>query len=134
MRKSTKIFGAVAVAGLIAAGTSAFTASNTFDDGSDVVGSGTVTATGIAVDGVEYNVSDGVVHAVSFGTMAVLDESSVTIQMRLLSAGTPATNGDWDESECVYTDATNSIVCTLDTGVAVAAFTTTELTVIDDEN
>jgi uncharacterized protein involved in exopolysaccharide biosynthesis len=56
MRKSSKLFVAVAAAGLVAAGGSAFTASNSLpanDSGS--VGYGATTVTGVSVSNISYN-------------------------------------------------------------------------------
>ena len=58
MRKSTKVFGALAVAGVAAVSGSAFTASNTMPTTTPgKVGYGSTTVSGITVDKVEYVVS-----------------------------------------------------------------------------
>lgn len=55
MRKSTKVFGALAVAGTVAAGGSAFTASNTIPD--TVAGYGTSNITGATATSLKYTLS-----------------------------------------------------------------------------
>ena len=54
MRKSTKILGALAVAGLIIAGGTVFTEANTVP--TSTAGYGTSTVTGVTVTNVKYNV------------------------------------------------------------------------------
>ena len=55
MRKSTKIYGALAVAGLIIAGGTVFTEANTVP--TSTAGYGTSTVTGVTVNNVKYNVN-----------------------------------------------------------------------------
>lgn len=55
MRKSTKLFGALAVAGLVAAGGSAFTAANIGQDATKVMGYSTTTVSGATVTSLTYN-------------------------------------------------------------------------------
>jgi hypothetical protein len=57
MRKSQKILGAVAVAGLIAAGSAAFTATSTIDDAAVHVGAVTQSITGVTVTNVDYTIN-----------------------------------------------------------------------------
>jgi hypothetical protein len=57
MRTSIKFLGALAVAGLVAAGGSAFTASNTVAAG-QVVGYGSTTITGATVSSMHYTLND----------------------------------------------------------------------------
>lgn len=56
MRKSTKLVGAIAVAGVVAAGGAAFTASNT-QAASQVVGYGSTTVSGATVSSMQYNLN-----------------------------------------------------------------------------
>jgi len=59
MRKSTKLFGALAVAGLVAAGGSAFTNSNTFASGATapLTGYGSTSVSGGTIDSLKYNLN-----------------------------------------------------------------------------
>jgi hypothetical protein len=54
VRKSTTLFGAVAVAALVAAGGSAFTATSTIDQAAKHVGATSQSISGVAVTGVSY--------------------------------------------------------------------------------
>ncbi len=58
MRSSTRVLGGLAAAGLVAAGGSAYTASNTMTAvAADHVGYGSVSVTGVTVSNIGYNVS-----------------------------------------------------------------------------
>src|SRR4051794_35644268 len=54
MRRSTKVVGAVAVAGIVAAGGSAFTATSTIDHSAKTVGATGQTISGVNVTNVSY--------------------------------------------------------------------------------
>jgi len=54
MRKSTKLVAALAIAGVVAAGGSAFTASNTMSQTSNFAGYGQATATGATITDISY--------------------------------------------------------------------------------
>jgi len=56
MRKSTRVLGAVAFAGLVAAGSAAYTDSNA-QPASQVVGYGSTTVTGATVNSIQYNLN-----------------------------------------------------------------------------
>ena len=59
MRKSSRVLGAVAVAGLVAAGSAAFTASNTFATGATAPATGysSTTVSGGTINSLKYNLS-----------------------------------------------------------------------------
>jgi hypothetical protein len=57
MRNSKRILGALAVAGLVAAGGSAFTAGNTGMPATDTIGYNATTVTGATVNSLTYNYS-----------------------------------------------------------------------------
>jgi hypothetical protein len=85
MRKSRVLLAGVAVAGAAVA-TTAFTAGNTFDQPTSVVGYGEVTVTGIHVTTVTYNrlgSDNGVLDNVEFATDHPTDISGLTITMTL---------------------------------------------------
>lgn len=74
MRKTTKLAGAIAAAGIVAAGASAFTASSTIDNANKYVGAASQTISGVHVSNVSYNwqASDDTTSGVSFHTQEVL--------------------------------------------------------------
>jgi hypothetical protein len=75
MRKPAKFLGALAVAGLVAAGGSAFTASNTIPDSVAGYGSSAVTGTGATATGVAHTLSaDGLAIESSLLTFNVSQE------------------------------------------------------------
>jgi hypothetical protein len=74
MRNITKVFGAVAVAGLVAAGGSAFTATSTIDSSQKYVGAVTQAISGVTVNNVQYttDAATDTTTAVDFGVAQVL--------------------------------------------------------------
>jgi hypothetical protein len=73
MRITTKFFGAVAVAGLVAAGGSAFTATSAIDSGQKYVGAVGQTISGVHVNNVSYTVgASDTTTAVDFGVAEIL--------------------------------------------------------------
>jgi len=120
----------LAGAAVVAAGaaTSAFTASNTFDQTTSVVGYGEVTVTGIHVTSVTYNrlASDnGVLDDVEFATDHATDLSALTATMTLKHPSKPTTN---HTCSITGTAPTHVIVCEGD-GVIFDDFETVGLTV-----
>jgi hypothetical protein len=88
MRNSTKLFGAVAVAGLVAAGGSAFTATSTIDSSQKYVGAVSQAISGVTVTNVNYTVgADDTTTAIDFAVAQVLaagDSVSASV-----NSGTP---------------------------------------------
>ncbi|UOY00407.1 hypothetical protein [Blastococcus sp. PRF04-17] len=120
----------LAGAAVVAAGaaTSAFTASNTFDQTTSVVGYGEVTVTGIHVTSVTYNrlASDnGVLDNVEFATDHGTSLAGLTATMTLKHASKPTTN-----HSCAITGTAPTQVITCDgDGVIFDDFDTVGLTV-----
>jgi hypothetical protein len=127
MRKSRLLLAGVAVAAAGVA-TSAFTASNTFDDPTSIAGYGEVTVTGIHVTTVTYNrlpSDQGVLDTVVFATDHATSLAGETATMTLKDSVVPTTN-----HACAITGTapTQVIPCQGD-GVAFDDFETVGLTV-----
>jgi hypothetical protein len=90
MRNNIKLLGAVAVAGIVAATGSAFTASNTLPAESVTKGYGSQTITGVAATSVTYNTNTEGDTITSIGLVLTVDTTSKTIQIAFNDAA-PAT-------------------------------------------
>jgi ribose/xylose/arabinose/galactoside ABC-type transport system permease subunit len=89
MRNITKVFGAVAVAGVVAAGGSAFTATSGIDSSQKYVGAVSQAISGVNVNNVQYT-TDGATDtttAVDFGVAEVLAAGDTV--SAALNNGTP---------------------------------------------
>ena len=133
MRKSTKIFAAVAAAGLMAAGATAFTASNTFASGSNVAGFGASTVTGATVTNINYVLSADPTMLSSVVFTASNDVSQATATMRLLDGigGSPLAG---QANTCTDNNAASTVItCTLtdDDAVTIASVISVDLTVVN---
>jgi len=79
MRKSMKLLGAVAVAGLVVAGGSAFTASSTIDDPHQIVGAVSQLISGVTVSSVVYTTAPltDITSKVTFHVTQILKDTDV---------------------------------------------------------
>ena len=127
MRKSTKLFGALAVAGLVAASGSAFTASNTV--AASVAGYGTNEVTGaivssvhhtLAADGVTIVSTDLVFTTSQLDSIVTAGFGDTAVQSCVVDpeAGDPLV--DPKTATCTYNPAFNTALAT-DFNVAVVA-------------
>jgi hypothetical protein len=131
MRKSYKLLGSVALAGLVAAGASAFTASSAVDVDSAVVGAVSQAITGVHVSDVAYTTSAmpaDVTSAVSFHvTEDLLDSDVITAtihgliadnspETRSIACGHTATGdpGDGTDLSCTFSGTALHNVTSLD--------------------
>jgi hypothetical protein len=116
MRKSTKIMGALTVAGLAAAGSTAFTAASSIDDSATHVGAVTQSITGVTVSDVEYTTNGAdETTAVAFHVTEDLVASDVV--RATISATTPSASA---AVVCVKTDpgVGTELTCTFGSPVA----------------
>lgn len=90
MNNTKKFLGAVAVAGVLAAGGSAFTAGNTLPDADVTKGYGSQTISGVAAESVTYNTDVPKENIVSVGLVLTGDTTAKTIQVAFNDAA-PAT-------------------------------------------
>jgi hypothetical protein len=91
MRTNTKVLGALAIAGLVAAGGSAFTATSTIDSGQKSVGATGQNISGVDVKSVQYTVGEGdVTTAVAFDVTQVLTAGDTVTATIHGTDGTPA--------------------------------------------
>jgi hypothetical protein len=102
MRSSTKLFGGLAVAGLIAVAGSAFTASSTIDQANKFVGAASQSISGVTVSNVAYTTdSSDVTSAVTFHvTQTLTAADTITAKITGTTTGTTPVAG------------TSSIACT----------------------
>lgn len=133
MRSNTKILGAVAIAGLVAAGGSAFTATSTIDQGTRHIGATSQTITGVTVDTVNYVVGAGdMTTGVTFHVAEVLSGSDV-VAAKITSgtdtgtAGSPVFASATDAG-CTQAAATVGTDLTCDFGTGVANVTGLQIT------
>ena len=104
MKKLGKALGAVAIAGAIAAGGSAFTASNTLPAGSVTQGYGSQTITGVTAQTVTYVLDAAKENILGVDLTLTGDTTSKTIQIAF-SGAAPATcsdNGTFDTDHTDY--------------------------------
>lgn len=130
MRKSRVLLAGVAVAAA-AAGTSAFTNSNTFSPDNNVAGYGAMTASGVTVSNVHYDTPTDVskIHDVVFTVDK--DTTGMTDVMTLTSGAATTTPVTGSASTCVAGGSSPSwtITCTLTADLDITAFDNTALTV-----
>jgi hypothetical protein len=93
MHKSTKIVGALVLAGLGVAGGSAFTASNSLPAASTTLGYGSQSISGVTATSVTYNTNTPGDTITSVGLVLVGDTTSKTIKIAFDDAA-PATCSD----------------------------------------
>ena len=115
MRKSTRFIGALAVAGIIAAAGSAFTATSNIDHGSQHVGAVSQSISGVNVTNVSYTVDSATdtTTGVSFHVAETLDAWD-TVTATISGEGAPAT------ATCTPTDGTpdgTDLACAFAPGV-----------------
>jgi hypothetical protein len=94
--KIQKLFGAVALAGVVAAGGSAFTASNTLPSSDAVKGYGSQTISGVIAESVSYNTDATGATIETVGLVLTGDTTLKTIQIAFNDAA-PATCSDAGE-------------------------------------
>jgi hypothetical protein len=90
MRNFKKLLGAVAIVGIVAAGGSAFTASNALPASSVTKGYGSQTISGVTAESVTYNTNTAGDTITSVGLVLTSDTSARTIQIAFNDAA-PAT-------------------------------------------
>jgi hypothetical protein len=97
MGKTTKMAGAIAVAGIVAAGASAFTASSTIDNANKYVGATSQTISGVHVSNVSYTWDSATdnTSGVSFHTQEVLG-SNDTMTVSLTDGNGSSSDGSCD--------------------------------------
>ena len=117
MFKSSKVFGALAVAGLVAVGGSAFAAASTIDPASTFVGAVSQSISGVAVTAVNYTVIGGdITTEVSFTVGAALAADPidhVTAKITGLDAVPAAAT---ETVTCIHT-TTTLLTCTFVDGI-----------------
>lgn len=114
MRKSTKLLGAVAVAGLVAAGGAAFTATSTIDEPNVHVGAVSQSITGVSVSNVDYTIDPDLDKTTSL-TFHVDEDLAVTDKVVATITGDtvePATCSQFNNGA-----AGTDLQCTYVTGV-----------------
>jgi hypothetical protein len=119
MRSNTKILGAVAIAGLVAAGGSAFTATSTVDQATRHIGATSQAITGVTVDSVNYTVgASDVTTAVSFHVAEVLGTGDTVTAV--ITSGTVTGAAGTATDDCTAAAATvgTDLTCSFGTGVA----------------
>ena len=131
MRKSRVLLAGVAVAAA-AAGTSAFTNSNTFSPDNNVAGYGAMTASGVTVSNVHYDTPTDVskIHDVVFTVDK--DTASMTDVMTLTTGAATTTPVAGSASTCLAATTAGpvyTITCTLTADLDITAFDNTALTV-----
>lgn len=133
MRRSTKLAAALAIAGVVAAGGSAFTASNTMSQTSNVAGYGQATATGATVTKISYtslSTDASKLASVIFTTSTNVTGKTAKLTLKLGTAivGTPysCTLGTWDA-----TNLKMDVTCATADNPLYTAFDTTGFTVTD---
>jgi len=136
MRKSTKLFGALAVAGLVAAGGSAYTASNTWDVLAEagVSGYGQTIATGATITSLTNNLvttDNSKLASVEFVSTTDLTGKTVSMTLRTDSAGTNTVVGvPYTCTFTPFTASSTTITCATADNPLLSAYDTTGLTVI----
>src|SRR3954451_23187355 len=113
MRKSTKIATAIATAGIVAAGASAFTASSTIDNPTKHVGATGQTISGVSVTNVAYTWDSATddTSGVSFHTAEVLganDAMSVSLNGTAADSCTPTVSNASTDWACTWTTPVNN--------------------------
>ena len=108
MRKIKMLFGGVALAGVLAAGGSAFTASNSMPASEVTKGYSSQTITGVTASEVTYNTNTAGDTITSVGLVLTGDTTSKTIQIAFDDAA-PATCSDAG----TYLDPSTTYSCTV---------------------
>jgi ribosomal protein S8E len=121
MRKNTKFLSAIAVAGLVAAAGSAFTASSTIDAANKVVGTTSQTISGVHVTNVQYTVGgNDTTTAVAFHVAEVLTAAD-TVKATISSSSPSATQTSTCTKTAVLTAGTQTstdLACDFGSGTA----------------
>jgi hypothetical protein len=121
MRKSTRFIGGLAMAGIVAAAGSAFTATSTIDNSNQHVGAVGQTISGVRVTNVEYEVDPAVKDKtvkVKFHVDQVLGAGDLVTATISDGAATPVTDSDDCEQTPAVAPATGTnLDCTFPTGV-----------------
>jgi hypothetical protein len=129
MRNSTKLFGSIAVAGLVAAGGSAFTASNTLP-AAGVSGYGEVVSTGATITAVTNTMmTTDASKLASVAFASSTDVTAKTVKMTLKN-GVTVVGSPYACTLGPYATGTMTITCTTSDNPLLNAFNTTGLTVI----
>jgi hypothetical protein len=118
MRGTTKLIGAVAVAGLVATAGSAFTDSNSLPAASVTKGYGSQTITGVTATSVTYNTDTPGSTITSVGLVLTGDTTAKVIQIAFNDAA-PATCSDAG----TFTAGSTSYTCVVTPGQDVATAT-----------
>jgi hypothetical protein len=117
MRNITKVFGAVAVAGVVAAGGSAFTATSSIDSSQKYVGAVTQAISGVTVTNVQYT-TDGATDtttAVDFHVAQVLAGGDVV--SAALNGGSPVVCTQAAVPAAPATQTSTDLACDFGVGV-----------------
>lgn len=121
MRSSTKLFGGLAVAGLIAVAGSAFTATSTIDQANKFVGATSQSVSGVTVSNVSYTTdSSDVTSAVTFHvtqTLSAADTITATITGTTTGASPAAGTSSVACTHTVVTGGTD-LSCTFPTSLS----------------
>jgi hypothetical protein len=122
MRRSTKLFGALAAAALVTAGASAYTASSTIDNAAKHVGAVAQTISGVTVTNVQYTI-DPATDATTKVDFHVSQALTSTDVITSTITGTAGTGGATESVACGQTligilgaDGTD-LACTYNTAV-----------------
>jgi hypothetical protein len=118
MSKTRKFLGAAALAGVLAAGGTAFTASNALPAANVTKGYGSQTISGVTAESVTYNTNVAKDTVTSVGLLLTGDTTSKTIQLGFNDAA-PATCSD----SGVYDAEADATTYSCTVGQAVAALT-----------
>ena len=125
MKKLGKALGAVAVAGAIAAGGSAFTASNALPSGSVTQGYGSQTITGVTAQTVDYVLDAAKENITGVDITLAGDTTGQTIQIAF-SGAAPATCSDSGTFDTDHTD----YACVISEAVSAA----TKFAIVAEDN
>ena len=117
MSKTRKFLGAAALAGVLAAGGTAFTASNSLPAADVTKGYGSQTISGVTAESVTYNTNVAKDTVTSVGLVLTGDTTAKTIQLAFNDAA-PATCSDAGVYDAV--DETTAYGCTVNQSVATA--------------
>lgn len=116
MSNTKKFFGAIALAGVIAAGGSAFTAGNSLPAADVTKGYGSQTISGVTAESVTYNTDASKENIVSVGLVLTGDTTTKTIQIAFNDAAPATCSGAGTYAVAPADDSTYT--CTVTQSVA----------------
>jgi hypothetical protein len=131
MRRSTKLVAALAVAGVVAAGGSAFTASNTMSQTSNFAGYGQATATGATITNITYTPLS--TDASKLSTVVFASSTDVTgkVAKLTLKSGVNVVGTPYSCTLGAYTTTMDITCSTASDTPAFTAFDETGITITD---